>query len=254
MTACLSRPRAPGHSWTDLPPGACRRIATNAHHEAPHQEVLHESVSAALAFGVLFSGCSARAPEPVPAPAPARSVAAAPAPAREPIAMPDPIATYSYNPIGNGIPSASSTSPSPPSHCPWGACDETLEPLCRYTLDELKLTGIVSGMGNPVAVLESPRGKGYSAYRGSRIGKHGGVVKRILRDAVVVVETWPDPRGHAHEQETVLRMRAGCAARVRRIGRCEGHPFRAGATSTAPPGSTVTRTGRKRCDEPGRAW
>lgn len=163
---------------------------------------------AAIAFGVLFSGCSARAPEPVPAPAPARSVAAAPAPAREPIAMPDPIATYSYNPIGKRDPFRFEYEPIPPEPLSLGGCDETLEPLCRYTLDELKLTGIVSGMGNPVAVLESPRGKGYSAYRGSKIGKHGGVVKRILRDAVVVVETWPDPRGHAHEQETVLRMRA----------------------------------------------
>ncbi|MFL5356455.1 pilus assembly protein PilP [Archangium sp.] len=162
---------------------------------------------AALAFGVLFSGCSARAPEPAPAPVSARPLAVAPAPAHEPIARSDPIATYSYNPIGRRDPFRFEIAPTPEPVSLEG-CDETLEPLCRYTLDELKLTGIVSGMGNPVAVLESPRGKGYSVYRGSRIGKHGGVVKQVLRDAVVVVESWPDAQGLARREETVLRMRA----------------------------------------------
>lgn len=162
---------------------------------------------AALAVGVLFSGCSTRAPEPSPPPAPARPLALAPAPAREPTATPDPLATYSYVPMGKRDPFRVELEPTSVP-VPVSGCDETLEPLCRYTLDELKLTGIVSGMGNPVAVIESPRGKGYSAYRGSRIGKHGGVVKQVLRDAVVVVESWPDARGLTRQQETVLRMRA----------------------------------------------
>jgi Tfp pilus assembly protein PilP len=63
-------------------------------------------------------------------------------------------------------------------------------------------------MGNPVAVLESPRGKGYSVYRGSKVGKYGGVVKQVTRDTVVVVQSWPDPQGRARQEEIVLRMRA----------------------------------------------
>jgi type IV pilus assembly protein PilP len=157
----------------------------------------------ALAFGVLFSGCSEQAPAPSLPPAPPRSPAVAPAPSPAVTAKPDPIATYSYVPVGKRDPFRVEVKPTPAPPPP-RSCDE---PLCRYSLDELKLTGIVSGMGSPVAVLESPRGKGYPVYRGTRIGRYG-VVKQILRDAVVVVESWPDSQGLARKEETVLRMRA----------------------------------------------
>jgi Tfp pilus assembly protein PilP len=161
---------------------------------------------AALAFGVLFSGCSVRSPEAALLPTPPRSLApatSAPVPAVKVKAQPAPIPSYTYVPSGKRDPFRVDFDlpPPPPSPRP---CEE---PLCRYGLDELKLTGTVSGMGRPVAVLESPRGKGYSVYPGSRIGKHGGVVKHVLRDAVVVVESWPDGQGRSREEETVLRMR-----------------------------------------------
>ncbi len=159
---------------------------------------------AALAFGVLLSGCSVRSPEAALLPTPPRSLApATSAPAPTIKAQPAPIPSYTYVPSGKRDPFRVDFDlpPPPPSPRP---CEE---PLCRYGLDELKLTGIVSGMGRPVAVLESPRGKGYSVYPGSRIGRHGGVVKHVLRDAVVVVESWPDGQGRSREEETVLRMR-----------------------------------------------
>jgi type IV pilus assembly protein PilP len=115
----------------------------------------------------------------------------------------DPLATYAYVPAGKRDPfrvdiELTPTPPPPPN------CDG---PLCRYSLDELKLTGIISGMGNPVAVLESPRGKGYSVYRGSRVGRYG-VVKQVLRDGVVVLQSWPAGNGPTRQEEVVLRMRA----------------------------------------------
>jgi type IV pilus assembly protein PilP len=127
------------------------------------------------------------------------------APARAPAvtAPPAPIPSYTYSPAGKRDPFRVDFELPPPSPAPRN-CDE---PLCRYSLDELKLTGVISGMGNPVAVIESPRGKGYSVYRGSRLGKYGGIVTQVRRDAVVVVESWPDGQGHSREEETVLRMR-----------------------------------------------
>ncbi|HEY0096070.1 MAG TPA: pilus assembly protein PilP [Archangium sp.] len=158
---------------------------------------------AALSLGVLLSGCAQRAPEPSPRPAVPRTVAAVQAPAPTVTAVADAVSTYTYVPASKRDPFRAGFE-LPPAPPPPLNCDE---PLCRYSLDELKLTGIVSGMGSPVAVLESPRGKGYSVYRGSKVGRYG-VVKQVLRDAVVVVESWPDPRGVARKEEIVLRMRA----------------------------------------------
>ena len=115
----------------------------------------------------------------------------------------DPLDTYAYVPAGKRDPFRVEVelTPTPP---PSTNCDE---PLCRYSLDELKLTGIISGTGNPVAVLESPRGKGYSVYRGSRIGRNG-VVKQVLRDAIVVLQSWPAGNGPTRQEEVILRVRA----------------------------------------------
>ena len=57
-----------------------------------------------------------------------------------------------------------------------------------------------------MAVIESPKGKGYQVYRGSKLGRNGGVVKQVLRDAIVVAEVWRDGTGIPREQETVLRV------------------------------------------------
>jgi len=160
---------------------------------------------AALAFGVLLSGCSERMPEPSRLVAAPRPAAPAPAPAPTLAARQDALSRYTYIPAGKRDPFRTELELPLPPPLPSLSCDE---PLCRFNLEELKLTGIVSGMGNPVAVLESPRGKGYSVYRGSKVGKYGGVVKQVTRDTVVVVQSWPDPQGRARQEEIVLRMRA----------------------------------------------
>lgn len=154
----------------------------------------------AVAAVVLLSGCSTRAPEAplrVTPPVPAAPVAAV---AVVPEAPPAP--AYSYFPRRDPFRPAfldCGCGPAPVVN----ACNE---PLCRYSLDELKLAGVISGTSRPVAVLESPRGKGYPVYSGTRVGKRGGVVKQVLRDAIVVAESWPGPDGHVHASEVVLRV------------------------------------------------
>jgi Tfp pilus assembly protein PilP len=156
------------------------------------------SLTAAVAAVVLLSGCSTRAPEAplrVTPPGPAAPVAAVSGVSEAP-----PAPAYAYVPFNKRDPFRPVSERLP---APVVACDQ---PLCRYALDELKLAGIISGTSRPVAVLESPKGKGYPVYSGTRVGKHGGVVKRVLRDAIVVAEYWPTPDGQLRASEVVLRV------------------------------------------------
>jgi len=162
-----------------------------------------------LSLGVLLSGCSTQAPEPVRSPVASRPAAVAPAPtAVEPTQeASEPAVLYSYNPVGKHDPFRNPLEN--PSDCCLPpvvvACDG---PLCGYSLDELKLSGVISGMANPVAVIEGPQGKSYRVYRGSKVGRNGGVVKQVLRDAIVVAEIAQDGQGKSREFETILRMKA----------------------------------------------
>jgi type IV pilus assembly protein PilP len=61
-------------------------------------------------------------------------------------------------------------------------------PLCRYDLDQFKLVGIVSGMSNPVAMVEDPKGKGWILQRGTQIGRNSGKVTAIRPQSVIVTE------------------------------------------------------------------
>jgi type IV pilus assembly protein PilP len=157
----------------------------------------------AVAAVVLLSGCSARGPEAPPRVVPRASehapVAAAVVPEPERVE-----ASYQYSPVAKRDPFRWGVGCVPPPE-PAARC---AGPLCRYSLDELKLAGVISGMSRPVAVLENSRGKGYPVYVGTHVGRRGGVVKQVLRDAIVVAELWPDAQGGTHEAEVVLRMRA----------------------------------------------
>ncbi|HEX8702786.1 MAG TPA: pilus assembly protein PilP [Myxococcaceae bacterium] len=152
---------------------------------------------AVLCFGVLLSGCSTQVPAPPARPTAPPPVAEAPAPSAH---VPEPEVAYSYfpkrDPFGGPV---RCCRPPPPDAC--------LDPLCRYNLEELTLAGVISGTSNPVAVIESPRGKGYSVYPGSKVGKRGGVVKQVLRDAIVVAEPFEDGQGLTRHHETILQVK-----------------------------------------------
>lgn len=152
---------------------------------------------AALSFGMLLSGCSTQTPAPQAPAAVAQPVTVAPVLSTE---ASEPELAYSYVPIKRDPFSV-------PQHTPPPVTPVCEGPLCGYSLGELKLAGVISGTGNPVAVIESPRGKGYSVYQGSKVGKRGGVVKQVLRDSIVVAEYWQDGQGLMHEEQTILRVK-----------------------------------------------
>jgi type IV pilus assembly protein PilP len=119
---------------------------------------------------------------------------------------PVPEVSYSYNPVAKRDPFRNPFNP-------WTACClpeiiiDCNGPLCVYNLEELKVSGVISGTANPVAVVEGPQGRSYSVYQGSKVGRNGGVVKRVLRDSIVVAEIVRDGQGVSHEYETVLRVK-----------------------------------------------
>ncbi len=79
-------------------------------------------------------------------------------------------------------------------------------PLGRFELEQLKLVAVVTGLADPVAMLEAPNGVGYSVRRGACLGKNGGVVATIRTGEVVVSEWAIKADGTRDKTQTVLRL------------------------------------------------
>lgn len=62
-------------------------------------------------------------------------------------------------------------------------------PLLKYEVRYFKLVGIIQSTEMPLAIFEDPNGKSYTVKTGDLIGKNGGSIRAILRDAVVITET-----------------------------------------------------------------
>jgi type IV pilus assembly protein PilP len=78
--------------------------------------------------------------------------------------------------------------------------------LGRFELDQLKLVAIVTGLEDPVAMVEAPTGVGYAVRRGACIGKNGGVVAAVRSGEVVVSEWAIRADGTRDRTQTVLRL------------------------------------------------
>ncbi len=80
-------------------------------------------------------------------------------------------------------------------------------PLERYTLQELKLVGILwSEVKRPEAIIEDPAGKGYTVRPGTHIGDQGGRVTRITKDAVLVEARTVDVLGEVIVDTSTLTL------------------------------------------------
>ena len=67
----------------------------------------------------------------------------------------------------------------------------TTSPLQRFSLDDLHIDGIVSGISDPRALVRTPTGETFEVSLGGLIGNHNGRIAQITKDSVVVVE-WTD--------------------------------------------------------------
>ena len=79
-------------------------------------------------------------------------------------------------------------------------------PLGRFELDQLRLVAVITGLADPLAMVEAPTGVGYALRKGACIGKNGGVVATIRAGEVVVTEWAMRADGTREKTETALRL------------------------------------------------
>jgi type IV pilus assembly protein PilP len=79
-------------------------------------------------------------------------------------------------------------------------------PLGRFEVEQLKVVAVVTGLEDPVAMVEAPNGVGYSVRRGACIGKNGGVVAAVRSGELVVSEWTVRADGTRDRTQTVLRL------------------------------------------------
>jgi len=149
---------------------------------------------AAAACGEQKSATSKAAPPAAAKPAAAPAAPAAPAPEAE----------VAYSSVGKRDPFKSflgdlrATTGAVVTRCN--------TPLGRFELDQLRLVAVITGLADPLAMVEAPTGVGYAIRKGVCIGKNGGVVATIRTGEVVVTEWAMRADGTREKTETALRL------------------------------------------------
>jgi Tfp pilus assembly protein PilP len=69
-------------------------------------------------------------------------------------------------------------------------------PLQRYSLDQLKVVGIIAGGAVNKALLEDDVGKGYVVSTGDAVGSEGGKITSIRKDRIIIESTYRDVLGN----------------------------------------------------------
>ena len=163
-----------------------------------------------------IAACGGPTPTAAPAAAPAKTVVAkadGPKPvAATPATEAPPPFIYTYVPAGKRDPfrnpleelEAQGKTENPTTTCN--------QPLCRWDLDQLKLVGVVSGMSNPLGMVEDPQGVGHMVRRNTFMGKKGGRVTAIKHDSVVVTEISRDGNGKPRPSDTTMHLAADASA------------------------------------------
>jgi type IV pilus assembly protein PilP len=153
---------------------------------------------AACGGGAPKGPATANRPQPPPV---AAAATATPAPdASKALAEPD----YVYSSIGKRDPFRSFLSEIAAESS--GLATRCATPLGRYDLEELKLVAVVTGLADPVAMVEAPNGVGYALHRGVCIGKNGGLIVAIRSGELVVSEWVVRADGTRESTQTSLRI------------------------------------------------
>jgi len=156
----------------------------------------------AVAALLAAAACGEKRPAPRPAAPPAPSAAgqaAAEKPAEKP-AGPE----WSYSSVGKRDPFRSflaeieGQSAQIQTRCP--------TPLGRYELEQLRLAAVITGLDDPVAMVQAPTGTGYSVRRGACIGKNGGTVVAVRSGELVVSEWAIRADGTRDRTQTILKL------------------------------------------------
>lgn len=83
---------------------------------------------------------------------------------------------------------------------------ETLPPLQRREISELKLIGIIWNSAGYNAMLETPDGKGYTIKVGTIVGPKKGIVKKVTKRTVLIEEKYMDIIGEMKTREITMEL------------------------------------------------
>jgi type IV pilus assembly protein PilP len=78
--------------------------------------------------------------------------------------------------------------------------------LETFDIEQLRLTSIITGIEQPMAMVEDPTGKGHAIVVGTPIGKNGGRVAKIKRDEVIIEEEYIDSEGKRIVSKVTMRL------------------------------------------------
>ncbi len=81
-----------------------------------------------------------------------------------------------------------------------------LSPLEKYEVGQLKLVGVVWQLSRPRAMVEDEAGLGFIVKVGTRIGRHGGVVKKIEPGKVTIEEIAINFYGEREARQVEMRI------------------------------------------------
>ena len=85
---------------------------------------------------------------------------------------------------------------------------DNVPPLQRYDLGELKFVGVIWGPKKSYALVEDAEGKGYTVTVGTKIGRGGGVVIRILDGEILVKEESRDLAGAKVVRQSSMKLQS----------------------------------------------
>lgn len=147
-------------------------------------------------------------PEPAaaPAPKPAQAQAQKKAETAERPADAPPPLEYAYSPVGKRDPFRSVLDDAKQASADTDGTRPDCGPLCKWELEQLRLVAVVSGVSNPLAMVEDPNGRGYIVRRGTFVGKRNGKVTQIRSGEVVVTEIYKDQMGKPHVNPVPIRL------------------------------------------------
>lgn len=141
----------------------------------------------AIAAAALVAGCSSGKPAP-------RAKAAATAPAQAEKPAPDEAAKaaaaaegdFVYTGAGKRDPFRSYLAEFTKETSTFTS--RCVGPLGKFEIEQMRLVAVITGLENPVGMVEVPGGEGVVVRRNQCIGKNGGVVAAVRTGEVVVTE------------------------------------------------------------------
>lgn len=81
-----------------------------------------------------------------------------------------------------------------------------LTPLQKYDLSQFRLSAVIVGKEEPMAMVVAPGGKAYTLKTGVKIGKNGGVVTKVSPEVVYVEEKYYDFTGKLSATSLEIRF------------------------------------------------